>query len=315
MPSHPAPPDRTGLAAGLACYVMWGLLPLLFQAVERTGASALEIVAWRTLFAVPFAGALVLGTRQATALRSLGARGFAALALSASLIAANWLVYVWAVTSGRTLEASLGYYINPLLNMAAGRLLFGERISRSGWAAILLAGVGVLLQAAALGAPPWVSLALALSFCGYGVVRKRTAVPAQTGLFVECLILSAPAAVFAGVMLAHHGGVFGRRGDASWLLFLCGPATVAPLACFAVAARRLPLTLLGFLQFISPTLQFALGVYGGEALTPLQVVSFGFIWGGAAVFAATALLRARTEQIARARSRERDQKSDDHARA
>lgn len=125
------------------------------------------------------------------------------------------------------------------------------------------------------------------------MVRKRATAPAQTGLFVECVMLSVPAAAFIGFLLAHHSGVFAPRSDASWLLFLCGTATVAPLACFAVAARRLPLSSLGFLQFISPTLQFAIGVRGGESLTPLRVVSFGFIWSGVAVFAAAALLRAR----------------------
>ena len=304
MQSHATPSDRAGLTAGLACYLMWGLLPLLFEAVERTGATAFEIVAWRTLFSVPFAGTLVLWSKQGGALRRLGPRGLVTLSVSASLIAANWLVYVWAVTSGRVLEASLGYYLNPLLNMAAGRILFGERISPSGWAAIALAGFGVALQAAALGALPWVSLVLAISFCGYGVVRKRAAAPAQTGLFVECLILSVPAAIFAGWLLAHHGGVFARRVDASWLLSLCGPATVAPLACFAIAARRLPLTSLGFLQFISPTLQFAVGVYNGESLTSLRAMSFAFIWGGVVVFAVAALVRGLAERRAARRSSE-----------
>lgn len=139
---------------------------------------------------------------------------------------------------------------------------------------------------------------LAVSFCGYGVVRKRAAAPAQTGLFVECLILAVPAAVFAGWLLAHHSGVFGHRADASGLLFLCGPATVAPLACFAIAARRLPLTSLGFLQFISPTLQFAVGVYNGERLTPMREVSFAFIWGGVVIFALAALARRRADDRA-----------------
>ena len=233
---------------------MWGLLPLLFQAVERTGALAFETVAWRTLFAVPFAALLVLWSGQGTALRALGVRGLATLALSASLIGVNWLIYVWAVTSGRTLEGSLGYYINPLLSMAAGRLLFNERIAWSGWVAVGFATVGVALQAVALGAVP---------------------------------------SAYVAWTLAHGGGAFGHRADASWLLFLCGPATVAPLACFAVAARRLPLTLVGFLQFIAPTLQFGVGVYNGETLTPLRVLSFGFIWGGVLVFAAAALLRVR----------------------
>ena len=285
--------DRAGLIAAFGCYGLWGLLPLLFQAVERAGGGAVETVAWRTLFSIPVAAALVIWTRQGPALRALGLRGGATLGLSAALIAFNWLVYVWAVHHGRTLEGSLGYYLNPLLNMAAGALLFGERISRAGWAAIALASVGVALQAAALGAVPWVSLALALSFCGYGIVRKRSAAPAQGGLLVECLLLAGPAAAYLAGQAAHGGGVFGGSVAATALLAFCGPATVAPLALFAFATQRLPLTIMGFVQFLAPTLQFAIGVEGGEALTPLRLVSFGFIWAGVAVFAVAALRRTR----------------------
>jgi chloramphenicol-sensitive protein RarD len=296
-PSSPRD-DRTGLAAGLGCYFMWGLLPLLFQAAERAGVSPWETVAWRTVFGAPIALALVAAVGQAGGLVKLPPRTLAWLGVSAVLIGVNWLVYVWAVDTGRTLEGSLGYYINPLLNMAAGRLLFGERIDRFGWAAIALATVGVALQTAALHAPPWVSLALALSFCGYGVVRKRVAAPAQTGLFVECAILAVPAAAWLLWSGARGGLVFGAHGSATALLLLTGPATVAPLACFAIAARRLPLTLIGFLQFLAPTLQFVVGVANGEALTPLRALSFVFIWGGVAVFAAGALHRGRVERAA-----------------
>lgn len=293
--------DRVGLTAGLAAFLMWGLLPLLFQAVERSGVSPVETVAWRTVFALPLAGALTLAAGQAGALRGLGRGGWRTPALCAGLIGGNWLVYVWAVDSGRTLEASLGYYINPLLNMAAGRFLFGERIDRAGWAAIALAAAGVVLQAAALGAIPWTSLALALTFCGYAVARKRAAVPAQAGLMVECALLTAPAVAFLAWSALRPGGAppaVLHDGRTALLLAACGPATVVPLACFAVAARRLPLTLLGFLQFLGPTLQFAVGVATGEVLTPLRLVSFGFIWAGVAVFAGAALMRGRAERAA-----------------
>ena len=291
-------PDRTGLAAGLACYLAWGLLPLLFQAAERAGASAFEVVAWRTIVAVPFALTLVLIVRQGPAVRGLTLQDVGMLALSAALIGGNWLVYVWAVTHHRTLEGSLGYYINPLLNMAAGRWLFGERIDRTGWAAIALAAAGVALQALALGAFPWVSLGLAVSFCAYAVVRKRMRTPAQAGLFVECLLLLGPALAFVAWTVLARGAPPTHGARTAGLLFLCGPATVIPLACFAMAARRLPLTVMGFLQFIAPTLQFAIGVANGEALTPLRLLSFAFIWTGVAVFAASAVLRGRAARAA-----------------
>ena len=296
--------DRTGLTAGLAAYGLWGLLPLLFQAVERTGVGAFEIVAWRTVFALPFALALVLAVGQLPALRALRGRDWAALLLSSALILTNWCVYVWAVTSHRTLEGALGYYINPLLNMAAGRLLFGERIDRAGWIAMGLAAAGVLVQALALGRPPWIALALGISFCGYGVVRKRAAAPAQAGLLAECLWLLPVAAGFlAWTALRPGGDVAVARGPAQALLLLaCGPGTVVPLACFAVAARRLPLTVVGFLQFIAPTLQFGIGVADGEPLTPLRLASFALIWTGVAVFVSAALWRGRAERLAARRS-------------
>jgi chloramphenicol-sensitive protein RarD len=279
-------PDRAPLTAALVCYVFWGLLPILFNWAGHAGAGAFEIVAWRTIWSLPCAFGLVMLAGQGPHLMALRRRDLAALALSAGLIAINWTTYVWAVNSGRTLSASLGYYLNPLLNMAAGAVLFREKIDRAGMIAIALAGLGVVLQGAALGAFPWVSLVVALSFGGYGVVRKKIAVEAQTGLLIECMILFIPAVAYA-LFLAHSGqGVFGIKPTASMLLIACGPATVVPLALFAFAARRMSMTLAGFLQFITPTLQFMVGVEAGETLTPLRILSFVFIWGGVAVFAA-----------------------------
>jgi chloramphenicol-sensitive protein RarD len=290
--------DRSPLIAGLVCYTIWGLLPILFLWADRQGAGAMEIVAWRILWSVPCAVALVLVTGQGAALRGLPLQTFAALALSAALIGVNWSVYVWAVGSGRTISASLGYYLNPLLNMAAGALLFKERIDRAGQIAIALAAVGVVLQGLALGEFPWVSLALALSFGGYGIVRKMAVVEAQTGLLVECLILVLPALAYA-LWLAHAGhAVFGKTPGVTIALMMGGPSTVIPLALFAFAARRMPLTALGFLQFISPTLQFIVGVESGEAMTPLRAFSFVFIWAGVAVFAWAAWRKFRAQRQA-----------------
>jgi chloramphenicol-sensitive protein RarD len=289
---------RAPLIAALVCYTFWGFLPILFLWAARQGAGAMEIVAWRILWSVPCAVALVMATRQGAALRGLPLKTLAALALSAALIGVNWSVYVWAVGSGRTLSASLGYYLNPLLNMAAGALLFKERIDRAGQIAIAFAAVGVVLQGVALGEFPWVSLLLALSFGGYGIVRKMAVVEAQTGLLVECLILVAPALAYA-LWLGHAGhGVFGKTPGATLALALGGPSTVIPLALFAFAARRMPLTAMGFLQFISPTLQFIVGVESGEAMTPLRALSFVFIWAGVLVFAFAAWRRSRAQRQA-----------------
>lgn len=287
--------DRAGLIAGLVCYTLWGFLPLLFDAAEHTGAQVFEIVAWRTIWSVPLAILfVVLADRGASFIALARKPGvLLALLLSAALISINWSSYVWGVSNGHTLEASLGYYLNPLLNMAAGAAIFREKISRTGFAAIFLAAVGVILQGVALHGAPWLPLALAFSFCGYGIVRKVAAVSAQTGLLVECLYLAVPALAYVGWLAAHGHGVFGHGAAPTLLLLLCGPATVVPLVLFSFAARRLPLTLIGFLQFIAPTLQFFCGLGTGERLTPTAALSFAFIWAGVLVFVVGAVIRGR----------------------
>jgi len=281
------PRSERALAAGVACYLIWGALPFLFFAMSKAGASSWEIVGQRVLWAPPAAGLLVLLGGRAGALRTAFSQPkvLGQLALSAMLIAVNWLVYVWAVNNGRNLEASLGYYINPLIAMAAGAVIFRERMDGFGRAAIGLAAVGVLLQALALGRLPLISLALALSFGSYGIIRKRVDADAQTGLFIECVLLF-PFAVAMMLWLAGHGGLaFGSSLGTSALLAFAGPVTVLPLALFSWAARRLPLSTIGFLQFIAPTINFAIGVERGEPLGALRIASFVFIWGGAAAFA------------------------------
>ena len=295
--SAPGGESRLALIAGLSCYLIWGIVPLVFQAMGHLGISAWEILASRTVWAVPMALVFVLAAKQGrevlAALRTPRTMGW--LALSAALIAANWSIYIWAVNSGRVLETSLGYYINPLLAMAAGALIFNERIDRPGAAAIALAAMGVAIQAIAIGRLPLVSLALALSFGGYGIVRKRVTASAQAGLLIECLLLVGPGLAYV-VWLQHEGlGHLGASPAATAWLLACGPITAVPLVLFSWAARRIPLSTLGFLQFIGPTIAFVIGVAQGESFTPLRAASFVFIWGGAAVFALAAWRRSRPE--------------------
>jgi chloramphenicol-sensitive protein RarD len=294
---------RLGHAAGVGCYVIWGLVPLVFQALAHRGASPWEILAHRTLWGAPAALVLVLAARQGR--RTLGLvrqpRTLAWLALSAALIAVNWSTFIWAVNAGRVLETSLGYYIVPLFNMAAGAVLFGERLDRAGLAAIALAAAGVALQAWALGQVPLVSLVLAVSFGGYGVVRKLVAAEAQGGLLVECLMLAVPGLAYVLWLQSAGAGHFGDPATAAWLI-ACGPITAAPLALFAWAARRIPLSTMGFLQFIAPTMTFVIGLMQGESFGPLRGAAFALIWAGVAVFAWAAWRGRRPELVATAES-------------
>jgi len=286
---------RSAYLAGVGCYVMWGFLPLYFHTLATLGVTSFEMIAHRTLWSVLWAGGLVLLARQsgqvAAVMRQPKTLGL--LALSTLAIFGNWTIYVVAVNAGHVIEASLGYYINPLMNMAAGALLFRERMTTEGKVAIGFATVGVAIQTVALGHLPLVSLGLALTFCVYGIVRKQVKADAQTGLFIECAYLAIPGLLYVWHLQASGAGHFTQGAGTAILLLVAGPATVIPLALFAWSARRLPLSALGFLQFIAPTLQFLLGVFLGEAFTPLRALSFVFIWLGVAVFAYGAWKRLR----------------------
>ena len=286
--------ERAALWAGVGCYAFWGFLPILLKAAAWAGAGDWEIVVWRALWAIPVMGAIILLTRRTEAvLRVLRSpKTLGALTISALLIGANWALYVWLVNTGHTLDASLGYFLNPLLSVAAGLILFRERIGTSGWIALGLAGAGVALQTAATGHPPWAGLSLATCFCAYGIIRKQVAADAQTGLFVECLVLAAPAFAYA-VWLRTHGLGHAAQPLAGFLLFLGGPATVAPLLAFSWAARRAPLSTMGFLQFISPSIQFVIALATGERLSALGMAAFALIWAGVEVFAYSAWSRLR----------------------
>lgn len=279
--------SRSAYAAGVGCYVLWGFLPLYFHLLSNLGVSSWEMIAHRSLWSVLWAGGLVLIARQggqvAAVLRQPRTLGM--LLLSTAAIFSNWTIYVFAVNAGHVIEASLGYYINPLMNMAAGALLFRERMTAEGKIAIGFAAVGVAIQTIALGHLPIVSLGLALTFCAYAILRKQVKANAQTGLFVECAYLALPGLFYVLHLTRTGEGHFGQGASVTALLALAGPATVAPLALFAWSARRLPLSAVGFLQFIAPTLQFLLGVAFGEAFTPLRALSFVFIWLGVATFA------------------------------
>jgi chloramphenicol-sensitive protein RarD len=277
---------HAAVLSGAVAYLIWGFVPLVLQAVGRVGPGAWEILAHRILWGAVTAAIFVAFARQGRgALRVLKEpKTLLLLLVSSALIGANWLVFIWAVNSGHVMQTSLGYYISPLVSMAAGGLIFRERLGRLSIAAIGLAVIGVAVQAAALGQLPFTSLALAATFGGYGIVRKYVSADAQTGLLIECLILAPLCLGYVLWLEAHGAGHFLSGPAAVFWLIASGPATATPLALFAWAARRMPLSALGFMQFLAPTISFAIAVAQGEAFTPLNALAFSFIWLGAAVF-------------------------------
>lgn len=285
---------RAGLLAGLGAYVIWGLFPAYLKPLAAV--PALEIVAHRVVWSVPFGALVLLFLKQWREVFAAFARPgvLARLALSAFLISANWLIYVWAVAHERVLQASLGYYINPLVFIAVGVALLGEKLNAVQIIAAALAAAGVLVLTIGAGIFPWVSLLLALSFSSYGVVRKLTPVGSMPGLFIETLLL-APIALFALVFAVSRGAAAFASGSSATdlLLLAAGPITVIPLALFALAARRLRLSTLGFLQYVGPTLQLLLGLYYGEKFTFAHGVCFALIWTALALISVDAVRRNR----------------------
>ena len=283
------------LALAFVCYGIWGIVPLAYIPLHKIGAEPFEIMAHRAVWAVLCCGILIFALKQGRELFDLLRQGKARfiLLISALLMTVNWGLFIWAVENHALLESSLGYYINPLLNMAAGTILFRERLDRWGQAAIALAVLGVGIQTLAIGHIPYIALILALSFSTYGIIRKQLVVSALSGLMVECLYMFVPMLGYIIWLEQGHGGhLFHDPASFFWFAFT-GPVTVVPLALFSYVARRLSLSTLGFIQFLSPTLSFVIGLAQGEAFSPLRALSFAVIWAGALVFAFGAWVRLR----------------------
>ncbi|MBI6854073.1 EamA family transporter RarD [Pseudomonas cichorii] len=286
---------RRGYILGLSAYIIWGLFPMYFKLLATV--PALEIIIHRAIWSALFGSLLLLFWKHPGWWRELreNPKRLAVLALSGSLIACNWMVYVWAVNNGRMVEASLGYYINPLINVLLGMVLLGERLRRLQWLAVLLAATGVAQQVWQAGNLPWVSLILPLTFGFYGLIRKKAPVAALPGLVVETwmLVPLALAWLLLNPIAQTAQPEFWTTSQALWLA-AAGPVTLVPLVCFNAAARHLPYTALGFLQYVAPTLVLALAVLlYGEHLNTSTIVTFVFIWAGLAIYSVDAWLRLR----------------------
>lgn len=288
-----------GVLQAVIAYGLWGLMPLLFVAMAP--ASAFEIVAWRIVVGLLFCLVGIALTRSWLRTRSLLAqrRVMGVMAIAAVLILVNWTVYVLATTTGHTVEAALGYFINPLVTIALGVVLLHERLRPVQWAAVGLSVVAVVVIAVGYGQMPWISLALAFSFGLYGLVKKRVGgtVDALSGLTIETMWLT-PLAVVALVVLGATGvagGItFGSEGWVHVLLMLgAGPATAVPLLLFASSARRLSLSTLGLTQYLTPVLQLVVGVVvQHEAMSASRWIGFGIVWVALLILTTDSLMAA-----------------------
>lgn len=286
---------RQGVLFALAAYFIWGIAPAYFKLIYYVPAD--EILTHRVIWSFFFMVALISLSRQWESVKKIFStpKKVFALALSAVLVGGNWLLFIWAVNNHHLLEASLGYFINPLVNILLGMVFLGERFRHMQWLAVLLAVCGVLVQLWTFGSLPVIALGLAFSFAFYGLVRKKIAVDAQTGMLLETLWLLPVAAIY---LFGIADSATSHMGNNPWslnlLLVAAGVVTTIPLLCFTAAATRLRLSTLGFFQYIGPTLMFLLAVlFYGETPGPDKMVTFGFIWLALAIFVMDALYTQR----------------------
>lgn len=301
------------MLAAVGAFSLWGLFPLYW--VQISHVPPLEVIWHRVLWGALLSWVVVLWRRARAGRSTLdsAARRSAArpplipgwpllgwLVLNGTLVVLNWLVYVWAVSNGRTLDASLGYYINPLVSVLLGMIFFRDRLTRLQWAAVACAVAGVLVLTLRLGVFPWVSLALAFSFGTYGLIKKRTAMSSIHSLAVELTAIAIPAAVMIGLGVGAGRGVpSGGDWRAAAFLLGGGVVTVAPLLLFGLAAQRIRLSDVGFLQYIAPSTMFIIAVLiFGEPLEPGRLAGFGFVWIGLALYTTSTIRSARARRRA-----------------
>jgi chloramphenicol-sensitive protein RarD len=280
--NNPTSETRIGFFAGMGAYLIWGVLPSYLRLLQ--GVPAADVLAHRILWSVLVVVLLISGLKGWGRVRAAvrQPRLLALLFASAVCIAINWLVYTWAILEGHAIDTSLGYFINPLVSVLFGVALLGERLGRLQWLAVALAALGVAVLTVERGSLPMVSIGLALSFGIYGLIRKQAAVDAATGLFLETLMLAPVAAIW---IAGTPQGFTGWPGSTLLTLALGGIATAVPLMLFGVAARRLPLSTLGLMQYVAPTMVLLEAVLiFGEVLDPARLAAFCCIWAGLLVY-------------------------------
>ena len=275
-----------GILAGLSAYILWGLFPIYWRLLEQD--PAIEILAHRMVWSLVFITILITAQKEwqsiGKALRNR--KTVLVYCLAAILLACNWYIYIWAVNNDYVVEASLGYFINPLVNFLLGVVFLGEKLRGGQMAAVILAGLGVVYLTVNYGSLPWISLALAVSFGTYGLIKKTAALESMHGFSLEMMVLFLPALGYLLYRNAAGIGAFAHQGVViTALLVLAGPVTSIPLLMFGYAARHIPLSMLGFIQYVTPTLQFLLGVFLYlEPFPKTRLVGFCIIWAALLVY-------------------------------
>ena len=300
-PAASAASWRAGLAYGLAAYALWGVMPIYFRQISAV--PSLDIVAHRIIWSLLVLAVLLAVSRawDQVAAALLNRKVILTLLLTSVLIGTNWLLYVYAINNGHILAGSLGYYLNPLANILLGRFVLGEALSRRQWAAVGIAGAGVAVLAAGAAGTLWISLILCFSFASYGLLRKIIAVDSLAGLSIETALLFPLAMGWLLLGGASGRPMFDHPTDINIYLIAAGIVSTVPLLCFTAAARRLPYSTVGMLQFLAPTLQFllAVGLYD-EPFSTAHAIAFGAIWVALALYASSLLSdrRARKARVA-----------------
>ncbi|MET8083918.1 EamA family transporter RarD [Micromonospora sp. NPDC005237] len=298
-------PLRLGYLYGIGAYLLWGFFPLYFKLLRPTGP--LEILAHRIVWSVLFVALLLGALRNIGFLRALlrRRRTVAGIVAASALIAINWGIYIYGVSSNRVVETALGYFINPLVVVLLGVTVLRERLRPAQWVALGIGASAVAVLAVDYGRLPWLALSLAFSFAGYGLIKKQLGLPAAEGLFVESAVLALPALGYLAWLHRHGGLTFGHvSAGHTALLVLAGAATAIPLLLFAGAANRLPLTGLGMIQYLAPILQLACGVLiFHEPMPPARLAGFALVWLALVVFTADAIRQARQSRQSRSTPR------------
>ncbi|MFH9209937.1 EamA family transporter RarD [Streptomyces globisporus] len=291
--------QRAGLLYGIGAYGMWGLVPLFWPLLEPSGA--IEILAHRMVWSLGVVAVALLAVRRWAWIGELvrDRRKLGLISVAAATISVNWGLYIWAVNNGHVVEASLGYFINPLVTIALGVLLLGERLRPAQWAAVAISVAAVLVLAIGYGKPPWVSLVLAFSFATYGLIKKKVNMGGLESLAAETAVLFVPALGFLLWLAASGESTFTAGGTGhGFLLAATGIVTALPLICFGAAAIRVPLSTLGLLQYLAPVFQFGLGVlYFHEAMPPERWAGFALVWLALSLLTWDALRTARRNRM------------------